>query len=335
MRALAGRIIAVSNDGALGASDPDGTHLTALSRWRAFGPGENPSVIASPDSHYLATAAGTVMAVDPREVAVVDHPLSGPLGSNSAIVDFTDGDRGVVVMTSDGGPAAAAQVWVVDLAHHHVTGLGSANEVAGDPSALGAFVTPVTALMPTEGPSPEPNTQVELRDTGRPRIVLATAAELNDDVGQPPGELLNLTVFPDRQGDKVAVLLNPINGGRTNSAMVVLGRSGNLLDVVDAAVGPIEYTTPSWSPDDRSIAYTSMTEKGPAVIALQARAGSRPRIAGAVPSEAGPCIWSPDGHWIACSSQQGSMFRWLIVRASNMATYLMTGPGQALAWLPA
>ena len=85
---------------------------------------------------------------------------------------------------------------------------------AGDPQVLGAFVTVAAthqpgALSPT-GLNGLADTRTIPRDSGRPAELLATAAQLDGQVDQNPGEPVNLSVFPDHDGGKVAVMINPI-----------------------------------------------------------------------------------------------------------------------------
>jgi hypothetical protein len=307
-----------------------------------YGSGADPPVMVAANSALFVNTAGAVVAIKRRALAGTDGTLARTLMQNSSVVDpdpFADLDQAVVVVTGNGGPSSVSKVSVIQLVDkNQAVALGSANDAAGDPQALGAFVTVAAARQPTSTPPGGLNGladgQVELRDFGQPPVVLATAAQLNSDINQDQNVPLNLAVFPDGRGDKVAVMLNRIGGGLSNSAMVILGRNGHVLGIVGSGAGPTEYSAPYWSPDDSSLVFGTLGSGGSTLAVLNGSYQIRASTAPDPHTSLGRCTWSPDNRWIVCDAGNGLTHSWLVADSRDMAIYTVPGPGDPIAWLP-
>ena len=154
--------------------------------------------------------------------------------------------------------------------------------------------------MPIGGYLGLPDSRVELRDADQPARVLATAAQLNAALGQPKAQPVHLSVSPNPAGTAVAVMLEPPLGADRNVGVVVLDRAGRVVGRVPAAVGPVQYSWLSWSPDGRSLAYQTGASSGTSLGVW--RQGGQTLIRTAPDNRAtfGYCLWSPDGSAILC-----------------------------------
>src|SRR5262249_51808287 len=126
---------------------------------------------------------------------------------------FAAQDRAVIVVRSSGQQAPTSAVSALTLADRRSVALGVADEAAGDPAALGVFVSVAfpgaASVTPAGGYLGLRDSRVELRDAGQPARVLATATQLNTYLGQAPDRHVHLSVFPNPMGTAVAVVLNP------------------------------------------------------------------------------------------------------------------------------
>lgn len=186
----------------------------------------------------------------------------------------------------------------------------------GDPASIGAFVA-------VSGPG-RADSRLELRDRGHPALVLATAAQLNRDSGRPAGQPVHLTMFPDADGQKVAVVLNPPGGGGSDSPLVVLDRRGRVLSAVGSGPGPISYSTPYWSPDGASLAYATFDSGGTALAVLS---GGRVSSQGFEPSTSvDGCAWSPDSAWVLCLASTSFASNWVLARNTDTLAPIYSFP---------
>lgn len=308
---LGGLVLARSPDGLPFVARPDGRDRRALPVG-PLRPGDTSLLVAGDGLVVAARPAGGSPYIDVRRLAL-------PGGTTLAGAEpLSDRGRAVVVRA---GPAADGKVSARPLSGGPAVSLGgSADDVAGDPSSLGAFVAvtsgrPGAAAEPWQSAGP-PDSRVELRRSSGPAELLATAAQLNRDCGQPADQPAHLTVFPSPDGQKVAVMLNPISGGGSDSPMVILSRHGRVLASVGAGSGPIGYSTAYWSPDGASLAYASFGTGGTDLAVLTgtdlATQGFQPdtTVAG--------CTWSPDGAWILCLASTSYTSDWVLAR--NTAT---------------
>lgn len=330
VRALPGRVVVEAEDGALSLSQPDGAHAVAL----------RPSLPGSGFQAVLVGADDAIVSRSGRRFAESDTALAGSLPPGSTIVaahPFTDGTNGVVAVTGPEGPRSVPAVWAVSLAGHRAVSLGSANDAAGDPEAFGAFVAVAAPAGPRTGSTATyglADSRVEIRDAGRAAVVLATAAQLIRDAGLDPGQPVNLTVFPDHAGGKVAVVVNPVAGRETDSPVVVLDRRGGVVEVVAPGRGPTEYTTLFWSPDDTSLAYSTFTSTGTALGVVK---GGQAALQPLQPdSSVTGCTWSPDSAWVLCLATSSFVDNWLLARndPALYPIYSLPARGDPVLWIP-
>jgi hypothetical protein len=305
-------------------------------------------LLLAADGRYLATGTGQEYALRGRTLAPTgrDIPFNGPPGSWRA-VDFTDHDMGLVA--TDSSSSGFGGVEAVTFAGHRTSDLGPAESVVGDPDALGVFAVfadPGTGPG-SEGANPLADTRIERRDAGAAPVVLAGADQLAEDLGEKPGTAI-LSVLPDPQGDRIAVLVVPAGAQPQRAGIVVLSRNGRLLGVTrltDQGGGP-----PAWSPNGRSLVYDASTPAHAAVAVW--RMGRKPSVrnlpppkptaAAAVPpapatfTGLGRCLWAVAGTGFLCSDSQigETSTVWLIGRTGGGSLVRVVGPSVPLAWLP-
>jgi hypothetical protein len=327
---LEGRVIGEDQSGGLFLSRPDGTHSRHV-RPNVFGTGDQALAVAGVDQIVGANSAGKIAASSLREIS------PSATAAVLATSPFTDNRRAVVMVQT--GSSAISVAWVVPLRGGPAISLGSADSAAGDPLNTGAFVTVITpeptSPEPSSGPrDQQPDERVELRDVGHPGLVLATAARLNAAAGNPPGESIHVSVFPDPSGQKIAVALSPTTGPESNSAMVVLGRNGDVIRSLSGPMGPAEHTPLYWSPDGEALAYETFGSTGTdlAVADLATRLSSQ----ALEPSTSiDGCTWSPDSHWLLCQAVSQFTNNWILARNDATLTpiYSVRAGHRPLAWL--
>lgn len=334
-RVLAGRVVSELQNGALYLSAPDGDHRVAI-RSRPFSAAAQALLVDADES--VVAVAGSGFA---NTYALRDQSVAASLSETSAVTPLnplTDHGRAVVVLIGHVGLPFREVVGVETIDGDHVMRLGSGDSAAGDPEADGAFVTVAAPRGANDvvpgGIDALPDVRLELRDVGQPPLPLATVPQLNAAVHQSPGQSVNLGVFPDRNGQKIAIVLNPVGGAETNSPVVVIDRRGRVLDVVPAAEGPMEYTAVYWSPDGTSLAYATISTVGVALsVVRHDEVASQSLESGT--SVAG-CTWSPDSAWVLCLAASAPTQNWLL--ASNDALlapiYSLPARGAPVAWLP-
>ena len=302
-------------------------------------------LIVAPDGRYLATSTGRVVAVSNN--LLVDSGVRARFPGQAAswsVMGFADGDRALVAQTNVPGRPLAVDV--ATLGDGQVTSLGDAHSAAGDPQALGAFVTVASPrLLPATGTVPGwartvVDADVERRDAGQATEVLATAGELATDVGEPSQTPVELTVLPDRAGDRVAVMINPPLAGSSGprwAGIVVLDRRGRILgtDRTNRAIGG----TPAWSPDGASLVYKA-TGGGRVEITLWT-IGHRPDVRDGPAVDQTPdeqfndyCMWATDGRAFLCrivTNLDSSTLPWVIGDLRGRVR-TVSGPILPLAW---
>lgn len=142
------------------------------------------------DNHYLSLGDGEVAAATGRLPAMIHTKIypfaNGMQAANGA--PFADHDRELLALTPNNyGPYTDNQASEISLASGRSTSFGTADDIAGDPRARGMSVSVGTKVSLADQAKNEnfPGARVELRDAGRPTVLLATAAMLNRDLGQP------------------------------------------------------------------------------------------------------------------------------------------------------
>jgi WD40 repeat protein len=178
-----------------------------------------------------------------------------------------------------------------------------------------------------------PDAKIELRDSGHPTAVLATAAALNRDIGQGQQLPVQLMPYPNPSGDKIAVVVEPASGSQ-KGGIVVLNRTGDLIGAVSSSLAV--QGAPAWSPSGRTLAYVSSGSSGPS-LRLWTIGG--PTVSQSFPATGAGynwCIWSPDGAAVLCGVYGSSTPSqdWAIGRATGGAMASVHGPGLPIAWLP-
>jgi len=327
--AAGGRIVAVTPTGVLALSDPDGTHTTSLRRLGNVGN----LVSASSSNRYLSLINGQLVAVGPGRTLAV-YPAKVPLSSSTTVAwpnPFADHERALVMLLDFGAPLGSSNpIVVVSVATGRQVSLGTGENVAGDPQARGVFVSVPAPVRPSAGTARAlPDSGIVLRDAGRRPVLLASAADLNRDLGAPAKAPVSLAAYPAPSGARLAVVVQP-TASDTGTAIVVLSRAGRLLGTARASLAP--GSVPVWSPSGRSLAYLTSGTQGPglAIRTIGGRTVARPlpHVAGTYSA----CIWSPDGKSVLCGGTDGGA--WAIARADSDHAVAVRGSGAPITWLP-
>jgi hypothetical protein len=329
---LAGRIVVVTSAGGLALSDPDGGHVTrAMANVGAM-------VAAAPDNRALSLPNGQVIVVKRGPALALGHS-SVPLSSETTTAwpdPFADHERALVMLLDFGAQAQSSSnpISVVSLATGRTVSLGAGDQVAGDPQAPGAFVSVAAPPSPTAVTVPgsaSSDSEIVLRDAGRPPVLLATAAALNSDLGYARSLPASLDPVPSPSGGEVAVAVRP--EGATVTGIVILNRAGQILGRALTPSGT--QSIPAWAPSGRSLAYLADVDGGGAPE-LRIWTIGRQVVASALPAGGtgyGVCVWSPDGVSILCGAAAGG--GWAIAKAAGGRMAAVHGPGFPVAWLAA
>lgn len=309
LASLYGRIVAHAPDGAAVSYDPAARRTAVFSLPGA--PVSFVPVALSPDGTTWLGSSGTVVTLVDGRVASSRSVDAAP-GLTTA-VSFADGDRGIVLVSA--GTAS-----MVDLSNGHHYTLGPADTAAGDPQTLGAFVT-----TPAD---------VELRGPGRGPAILATASQLDQDVGWASNRPVRLGVYPSPTGDAVAVVVAPLTPVHGDTPLVVLNRAGGVLAAIDEWNGPMYGSQPVWSPGAHQIAYPTYTTSGPA-LAIGTETGAVGTVAAPVGTVFGRCVWSVSSTDVACQAWVGSRSRWVYGIPTADRLLSSDSPGAPVAWIAA
>jgi WD40-like Beta Propeller Repeat len=331
-----GRILAQTSAGDLLLTDPAGAHVQKLSAIGPVGQG----AAASLDGRYLSEGNGQILIVK-RAATLAAYPAKIPISSVATPAwpePFADHDRDLIILPDGYAPqqgySAQNPVTVVSIATGTSQSLGIADAIAADPAAAGAIVT-VGAPPPASSSVDllSPDSRVELRDAGRPPVVLATARELSRDLNMGRNTPVALEPFPDPAGDKIAVEVYPLAG--TSAGIVVLTRTGRVLGAVATPFGV--QGNPAWSPSGTSLAYPSTGNDGPGLFIWTGgdQAVERPApLSAASGGFFGTCIWSPDGKSLLCETGVPGQQQWLVMGAAGGVVALSTrAPGVPLLWM--
>ena len=335
--AAGGHLIAQDPQGILLLADPHGGVVTSLLNFGSFG-GE--VVVPALDRRFVASLQGAVLAVNPVDgLDLTDIPGVAKVALLGGPDTFADGDRALVLVQSGDQPLRTGTVSILSLADRHTAPLGIADEAAGDPRAVGVFVsvpdpTQLAYVVPG-GFVGLPDSRVKIRpDQGRPAAVLATAAQFNADLGQDPAQPVHLSVFPDPAGDAVAVMLSPPTGGNTNVSLVVLDRQGRVRGVARPPSGPTGYSWPSWSPDGKSLAYATHRDTGTGLAVWTVGGRTLVRTAPDNGAAFGYCVWAPDGSAFVCPTFASAHDNWDIGSARGGRLFSAPAPGTPIVWSP-
>ena len=346
-----GRVALVSTDGSVALSDVDGTHLTTLHSLRRY---PDQLLALSIDGRYLVASDGTIIAVQGGGVSIQQAHAVVTTQQMEAMPDpLANRDQDLIV-----GPASsiglapwdpfqerifepvhfAGTVSAIPFGTGKPVGLGIADAAAGDPQQVGAFVSVPSGESPhaavNEG-VPAPDARVELRDVGRPAVILATADSLNSALGQKPGGRVSLVPFPTPDGDRVAITVTDASEAGTSEGIVVLDRSGHVQYTLSAGSAPEAGQALAWSPDGRSLAFMSQGSTSSDVVVWVP--GQRPLIRADPTPDDVPirCLWAPDASAVLCATQppDGSV-DWNVAGARGGPVVAITARGLPVAWLP-
>jgi hypothetical protein len=337
-------VLTLTSNGTLALSDLSGSEV--VTRLPEFGRYNKVPPSMAIDGRYLVAPNGTVIAINGRRLTTIStHAVATARESPADPDPFADHD-GALVLTDAGGGAdgtAAAHITVVSLATGRRMSLGIANTAAGDPQQAGAFVSVASGPTPppdvagvVSGPPLIPDGRVELRDSGRPTVVLATAATLNRALGQAGRTPVALTPYPSPDGDHVAISVTDATGAGSSEGVVIVDRSGRVGPVLPAAVGPAPGEVVTWSPSGSALAYGT---PGLGTSGLAVWAPGRPPIIRPSPTPGDQpvrCLWSPNGTSVICETflPTGTL-GWNTAGARGGPITAIAAPGPLLAWLEA
>jgi hypothetical protein len=325
-----------TND-ALALSEVDGTSMTSLA---SLGHYPNQGLAMTADGRYLVASGGTVIAVHGAMLSIQPtHAVVTAQQTTTGPDPMADHDQDLVIVQQSGsGPVS-----VVPLATGKPVGLGTADVAEGDPQQAGVFVSvpsgpagppgpltggPVQSQLPPDG-------SIELRDAGRPAVVLATASSLNRALGENPARHVTLAPYPSPDGNRVAITVTDASGTSLTEGIVVIDRGGHLEYTLPAGSDPAAGQGLAWSPDGRSLAFVAI---GPSSSAVVVWAPGRPPMARADPTPGDMplhCLWAPDGSTVLCATFLADRtLDWNVAGANGGPVLAITAIGQPVAWLP-
>lgn len=335
------RVVVLTGDGQLGLVTPGSARVVVFplaGEFQAIPPA------VSADGRFLVGSNGTIVALSTRGLSVahtavtIDASRQRPSYANP----LADRDRAVVIIGDSplGPDVASAPITVTTIDAGRVVALGTGIEAAGDPQALGAFVSvaapgiPPATSEPSQGEAAD--SRVERRDAGQPPVLLGTASSLEKALGARDIQPVSLEPVPDATGDLIAIAVSPTSGSG-QAGLVVVDRAGHVRAVLPPASGVGADSGVVWSPDGTALAFgvalPSGQGAGVGVWTVGHRFSSRvdPNPAA---SPAG-CQWSPDGAPILCDVLlPGDQVGLVEAGAAGGPLTDLAAPGQVLAWLP-
>jgi hypothetical protein len=330
---LAGEVVGTDASEGIYTSSPSGAGWTSLVFTGLSAPAE---LVVAPDRRLYASQTYRSVFVYGSIPADPEATLSLP-GSANLAGTSSFGDRdGMLLAADSSGPGSQLFLLPVSGAEPIPLGEGDPSGSAADPRTLGAFVVVGTARRPDpQGPTPAlADISIELRRPGRPAVTIATSAGLARAAGDSGPAAFHLEVYPDPSGQRLGVVLEQPDSTPSDSAIVILDRSGRVHSVIPVSVGATSHVAVSWSPDGRLLAYSTWGRDGPA-IAVWVGGRVVTRAVTDRYSPVGPCIWSPDGRYILCDAPpagDGQVDEWVLAaRSGPLVT--VRGPGIPVAWV--
>ena len=236
-------------------------------------------------------------------------------------------------MVTQGFPGSQSNASIVALADGRTMAIGRADAAAGDPQSFGAFVSAPINVAPTSAVGSS-DASIQLRDAGQPPMTLASAGELNEVVGQASTTSVDLRVYPDPTGDKLAVLLNPPGASAANVPMVILNRHGEVLTFLPQVAGPTAGAHPAWSPDGRLVAYPTDTPTGRALVIETLNAQPDLYQVSNPNTQLGNCVWAPTAITVVCLARTGLQTAWEFANPATGTLNSVKSLGYPVVWLP-
>jgi len=332
---LPGVVLSLGADGRFEMSSPDGRHVVTAAGLVQIG---NPArVVLAADGSYLITATGQLIHLSGGDVVVTGRSVLVRRGQ--IVTGLAAHNRAVIIV--GGGNPATYPVYATPFGQPSIS-LGYADSVAGDPQQTGVIVSVGESQLINPGAAGFPgasrdftmmDVRVELRDAGRPTVVLDRAAQLNAALRQPPNTPLQILVVPSPTGELFALEATPATSGSPWDGVIVVDRQGTILGAGADLQGFV-----SWSPNGQSLAYPEMTD-GHLDIAVWTIGHQTELYQGpkAVSGSGHRCLWAPTGDAVLCvaATVPRERTRWLVARLhrTNVTTY--AGSLLPLAWLPA
>ncbi|MGH9057761.1 MAG: hypothetical protein ACRDYY_18170 [Acidimicrobiales bacterium] len=348
VNSLPGHVVSVDQENALLLSAPDGSRVMFQPSPASFDTASG--LVVSPDGRYITDSWGDLLGTEGWRV--VPNNIDSELDPSAqlAAAPFSDGGRVLVSLstgaTAPGASAPVADVSLVWPSDHHVIPLGPADDAAGDPRTPGAFVTVAASPLEPGGlyERPVADSAVEVVDVGVPARTVVTSDMLNRDLRHPSATPVNLTVYPDPAGDKVAVVVSPVDSTQgafpagIQGGVVILDRSGHLIGVGPPLNGPGRWqdtSHPVWSPQGRSLVYAPLMASGSAIAEWTTGGGFRTRPVADLATSAS-CLWAPNSAAILCPTDTGPGpgEHWLVGRTNNGRFVSVAAPGVPVAWVP-
>jgi hypothetical protein len=326
--ALSGIVLAVTPAGYLTETDLATGKVEVLRKLGLFD--TTPPPVVSPDGKYLVDAdTGKLVSLDsPLGPSSAPNKLLFQPGNQPAFLldPWSDHDASVGILQYSSVYNSESSVQIQSVRTGAAYNLGSLDNAAGDPQRTGAFVT-----LPADSPPSEEGIQADaslvLRDAGRPRRLLATAAALGHDIGMVKSTPLTLLPVPNPQGTMVAVQVGSMTSNGPGG-IVVLSRTGRVLGVQPATPGGM--WSLSWSAAGRTLAYLGQGATGTEITRWEVGQQTMTTDLNASGAVSG-CLWSPEGQSLLCG---GNRLTWIVSPPSTQTpTTILKGDGQALAWL--
>jgi hypothetical protein len=323
-----GMILAETSAGLLTITDLRTGRVARLTQLGRL-PTSPPPVVSADGKYIIAPAMGELISLaDPAKPAKTRTRLSFNVdGSPWLTSPFANRDSSVIVQaTWHGISVATARTSVQSVATGRTVSLGIADSAAGDPQTAGAFVSvPRPGVQPPAGEA-TPDVRLELRQSGAPTRVLATAARLGHVLGIRAVNAITLTPVPNAQGTMVAVEVRPATR-HGSSGIVVLSRDGKVLGSESAGTRGIPAI--AWARSGTTLAFVGTGTYGPQLTQWTIGGGSTTTNYPVGSGSVSRCVWSPNGLSVLCMA--GRRGNWLITQSGTVRQ--PHGRGIVLAWL--
>jgi hypothetical protein len=288
--------------------------------------------VPSLDARYLVSPYGQLISLSgPASLGVSRSRISFNGYQEPAFwAPLADHDLYAVVLDSSQGFGSTDNpISLQALATGRSVNLGVGDNVSGDPARPGVFTSVAAPIHATAQANQSfPDSRVEVRDAGRPRVTLATVAQLDRDLHLPASVQAALLPIADPAGDKIAVAVQPTSAA-ARPGVVVMTRTGRVIRTFTGLSGVI---VPAWSQSGRSLAFVAGGAQAQLYIWT---VGSRTNRVRLPVGQYASCVWSPDAAWILCPDEgaAGNGQTWELTSSDGATTVHTSGPGFPIAWL--